>query len=160
MFLPFHRGSEGAANAKGIGLGLAIAKSLVEKMGSSIQIESTEGQGSAFSFQVTFDVAPVQSPQESMDPLPSPLSVRIEPTHQDPPMTSMVPSGTDLRNEFKLESPLRFLVVDDNAINKTLFERTVNNMMKKKKHAQTPVYTFASNGLQRGLFLFLSVVTL
>jgi hypothetical protein len=46
-------------------------------------------------------------------------------------------------------------VVDDNALNKSLFARTVDNMFKKLKRAQSPVYTFASDG---GHPLLLSIV--
>ena len=35
---------------EGIGLGLAICRSLVTKMGGSIQVESKLGEGSTFSF--------------------------------------------------------------------------------------------------------------
>lgn len=34
--------------AKGIGLGLALSKNLVEVNGGSIEVESTEGQGTTF----------------------------------------------------------------------------------------------------------------
>jgi CheY-like chemotaxis protein len=36
-------------------------------------------------------------------------------------------------------------VVDDNCLNKSLFERTVNNMFKKQKRVK-PIYTFAADG--------------
>jgi hypothetical protein len=60
---------------------------------------------------------------------------------------SAMPGAIDLSNEFRAEStsPLRFLVVDDNELNKTMFERTVNNMFFKQYRAK-PVYTFAANG--------------
>jgi hypothetical protein len=41
---------------------------------------------------------------------------------------------------------LRFLVVDDNELNKSMFERTLNNMFEKQERAK-PAYTFAANGL-------------
>jgi hypothetical protein len=145
-------------------------------MGWLIKIKSTPGLGSDFSFQLEFDVATTQreatchlpspglfvvdhqqsdhipgtitySPRDSdhneNEPIPSPSP------HPSPsPIPSPIPNVTHLSNEFRAEStsPLRFLVVDDNELNKTMFERTVNNMFHKDNRAK-PVYTFAANGL-------------
>lgn len=42
----------------GTGLGLAIAQRIIKKMGGIIKVESTPGQGSAFSFSLDFDYVP------------------------------------------------------------------------------------------------------
>lgn len=49
LFEPFFRGS---ADANGTGLGLSICKQLIELMQGQLQVESVEGQGSTFSFQI------------------------------------------------------------------------------------------------------------
>ena len=144
MFQPFHRGAEGRAYAKGIGLGLAISKSLVEKMGGGITIKSELGKGSTFSFTVTFPVAPSSSLLLEEDKRYSSFdaSIPIAPANM---MASSLPGSQGPMRAFELESPLRFLVVDDNALNKSLFERTVDHMFHQQKRAK-PVYTFAGNG--------------
>ncbi|AKG21035.1 ATP-binding response regulator [Calothrix sp. 336/3] len=52
IFLPFEQAGKRDRNSEGTGLGLAISQQIIEKMGSSIQVESQLGQGSVFSFEV------------------------------------------------------------------------------------------------------------
>jgi len=48
LFAPFNRLNKGNCNIKGVGIGLVIAKSLVELMGGKIDFNSKEGKGSTF----------------------------------------------------------------------------------------------------------------
>ncbi|AFZ02597.1 ATP-binding protein [Calothrix sp. PCC 6303] len=52
IFLPFEQAGKRERNIEGTGLGLAISQQIIEKMGSSIQVESTFGQGSCFWFEL------------------------------------------------------------------------------------------------------------
>jgi signal transduction histidine kinase/HAMP domain-containing protein len=53
LFTRFSRGSEGINSAeRGIGLGLAIAKELIERQGGTIWLEHTSNHGSTFSFTI------------------------------------------------------------------------------------------------------------
>ena len=59
VFEPFaqeHTGSQ--TKFAGTGLGMSIAKNLIEKMGGSISFESKEGAGTTFVIQVTFKIDP------------------------------------------------------------------------------------------------------
>jgi two-component system OmpR family sensor kinase len=48
IFEPFYRGSSAAQNATGTGIGLALAKLIIESSGGKIQVESGAGHGSCF----------------------------------------------------------------------------------------------------------------
>lgn len=56
LFKPFEQGSNSISRLYGgSGLGLSISKNLVELMGGTIGVQSTEGQGSAFWFKIPFN---------------------------------------------------------------------------------------------------------
>ena len=62
IFDPFVRAeSETSGKHDGAGLGLTISKSIVEIMGSTLNVESVPGKGSRFSFCITFDTIPDDS---------------------------------------------------------------------------------------------------
>ena len=48
LFLPFRQTDDAAARAVGFGLGLSIARELVERMGGEVTVESAPGAGSRF----------------------------------------------------------------------------------------------------------------
>jgi phosphotransferase system IIB component len=132
-----------------LGLGLSIAKTLVEKMGGSIDINSVLHKGTCFSFQVTFNLASASISTTNFGPLVRTAMRRNStPTSNVMPSepSSMMPTAQELDDEYRLgRPPLRFLVVDDNSINKRLFERTVSHMFKQQKRKE-PVYIFAADG--------------
>ena len=59
IFDPFAQEKNDARSVyQGTGLGMTIVKSLVEKMGGTIRVESKEGVGSIFAITIPFDIAP------------------------------------------------------------------------------------------------------
>ncbi|MEB3264833.1 MAG: ATP-binding protein [Synechococcus sp.] len=68
LFEPFVQADASMARRYGgTGLGLAIARRLCEQMGGGITVESCEGEGTSFRFQLALEVAP---PPECPPPLP------------------------------------------------------------------------------------------
>jgi signal transduction histidine kinase/CheY-like chemotaxis protein len=51
----------------GIGMGLALADSLVTLMGGNIEVESEEGKGATFTFEIVFPLSPPITATESSD---------------------------------------------------------------------------------------------
>lgn len=69
LFKPFYQvDSSTTRKYGGTGLGLAISEKIVGIMGGSFHVESVEGQGSSFSFQISLETAPshhrLQVPRE------------------------------------------------------------------------------------------------
>jgi PAS domain S-box-containing protein len=59
IFQPYHRVEQDRQQFPGMGLGLAVAKQIVEAHGGKIWLESQQGKGSTFSFTVPLKTPPV-----------------------------------------------------------------------------------------------------
>ncbi len=84
----------------GSGLGLAICRRLVQMMGGTLRVDSVEGAGSTFSFDLPLQAAP--APMLSLPALPATAAAGVE--------TATGAHGPALAG-------LRLLLVEDNAIN-------------------------------------------
>ena len=91
LFLPFSQADNTITRRfGGTGLGLSISRRLVDMMGGEISVDSTEGQGSRFWFEIPFALSEaVEAPE-----------IGVSPVSQGPRLAG-----------------LRLLVVDDNQIN-------------------------------------------
>ena len=52
IFEPFYRGSQGRRIVEGMGLGLSIAREIIQAHGGEIKVESTPGSGTSFILQL------------------------------------------------------------------------------------------------------------
>ena len=70
MYEPFTQENSGARSTYGgTGLGMAITKSLVDKIGGTIEVESQQGVGTTYTITLPFDIdhTAVQQPAEKQD---------------------------------------------------------------------------------------------
>jgi len=99
-------------NKSGMGLGLAISKMIVEKMGGDISVESELGKGSAFRF--SFSVKETKKRKSDDIPL-SALSLDC--------LASRIGNMKDIKKKFiehygeEIHEKQKLLIVDDNPYN-------------------------------------------
>jgi len=87
----------------GTGLGLTISKQLVELQGGSIRVQSIEGKGSRFMFNIIF-----------------------EKVNQEEQQNKTVPEKKQL--EYKKDKIINILVAEDNAINQILIQKVLKKL--------------------------------
>ncbi len=98
LFKPFTQADAGTTREfGGTGLGLSISKQLIELMGGAIEVRSTSGVGSEFSFSAVFDRA---VPEEVASPVVAP---RLD--------------SAEKGREYSTLKGCRVLLVEDNELN-------------------------------------------
>ena len=102
LFQPFNRLGQEASGEEGTGIGLVVAKKLIEMMGGSIGVKSTLGVGTVFWFELKMGVQP-----------------KIEYTHPDDDIPALATVAG--------EGAVRILLyVEDNPANLSLVERLID----------------------------------
>lgn len=118
IFDAFHQ----ATPNDGLGLGLAVAKRLVEAMGGAVWVDSERGKGATFGLRLPLPVAKVSAPLASLTPnLPS-----VAPQNQPTAPLTLSPR------------PMRILVAEDNRTSQLVFQKMLRDLAVE--------VVFASNG--------------
>lgn len=69
IFLPFEQVGTRDRNTQGTGLGLTITQKVLQMMGSQLHVESVQGQGSTFWFEIDLMIAQAWIPETETDSL-------------------------------------------------------------------------------------------
>jgi signal transduction histidine kinase/DNA-binding NarL/FixJ family response regulator/HPt (histidine-containing phosphotransfer) domain-containing protein len=118
---PFTQGDDSDTRPyAGTGLGLALTRSLVQRLGGELGVESQPGKGSTFWFELPSAPVPV-APEHPRGATPARPSTRPRPR---PPSSSGAPGG------------LRVLVVEDNPVNQTLAQHQLAQLGLRSAVAQ------------------------
>jgi len=133
LYEPFNRlgrQSEGAEGVEGSGIGLTIVKVLMERMGGSVQAQSTSGAGSVFELRLA-DAAPAAAPDRTPTALPT--------------LVSLPTVGRDV------PGPPRgkLLYIEDNPVNALI----ISELIARRPDLQLYLATDGSSGVQRALEL-------
>jgi CheY-like chemotaxis protein len=136
LFEPFNRlGVDGEA-IEGTGIGLAIVKTLVERMGGSVHVDSVLGQGSVFEVrlqagELVLQAAPAAPPAGTVPgPSPAPASAHAPAAH----------GGHPARRH-------QVLYVEDNAVNALI----IGELLARRNDLQLHVAVDGASGVAQAL---------
>ncbi len=119
LFEPFNRLGAEAEGIEGTGMGLAIVKSLVERMGGSVHADSTPGQGSRFDVRL----------KEAGEALV------LTPARQaGTPAAAM---AVDAETPTEPGAPRRLLYIEDNPVNALIIQELVARRPGLRLHVAT-----------------------
>lgn len=112
LFQTFSRENNARTNKiQGTGLGMAITKSLVDLMGGTIQVESTEGEGSVFTVELALKIVQKPAAPETSGKISSETGMAENPDHAEPEETA------DREKILKRLNGIHVLAAEDNALN-------------------------------------------
>ena len=118
VFDPFTREQTSTVSGiQGTGLGMAITKNIVDLMGGTISVESTEGEGTTFTIDVSFATCDAdEDGSGAFEPSATSDAAETEPSPRGP-AAELIDAEPAAEPE---ASPKRILLAEDNAMNQQI----------------------------------------
>lgn len=110
IFERFQQVENGSRIHEGTGLGLSISKGIIHLMGGEMNVESEEGKGSTFSFEIPFKKAPTQK--------------------------ELAEESYDLDDSFEMLKDKTLLIAEDEALNIDYFKSLLKDIPVHTKYAE------------------------
>jgi len=118
IFLPYEQGPHGIGDDGGIGLGLTIAKELVELHGGELTVRSEPGRGSSFLFTLPLAAsAGIDGTQRSAAEMLAPAYAEIAAAISGASLSSRAQMWSTSPNALSFEGRANILAVDDDPVN-------------------------------------------
>ena len=138
LFEPFNRLGADRGEIEGTGIGLAITKALVERMGGSVHVDSRQGEGSVFELRL-----PAANPPAN---LPVTLSVALS----APPAAGSASPLPESRG------PHRVLYIEDNPVNALI----ISELVARRSDFALQIAVDGTSGVQQAQALLPDLILL
>ncbi|MFZ2986562.1 PAS domain-containing hybrid sensor histidine kinase/response regulator [Ideonella sp.] len=113
-FMPFHRLAPalGQASTEGVGIGLAIVKTLTQRMGGTIEVQSELGQGSCFTLRLPAAAGSGPAPSLQVQvALPLESAEPLEPADPAPGAGAVTGPAREARLLYIEDNPVNMMIV-------------------------------------------------
>ena len=157
LFEPFNRLGADRSEIEGTGIGLAIVKALVERMGGSVHVDSRAGVGTVFELRLAAALSPPSAPPSA----PPSVSPSTPPSAQ-PPTSPPAPAQTGAHPASTAAPALaaagvhRVLYIEDNPVNALI----ISEMVARRTDLSLLVATDGASGVRQAQELLPELILL
>ena len=137
LFEPFNRLGADRGEIEGTGIGLAIVKALVERMGGSVHVDSRQGAGTVFELRLAAAVSPLSPPSTPAQ----------APAFQAPAAAGAAPAAAGQH---------RVLYIEDNPVNALI----ISELLARRKDLSLHVAIDGASGVRQAQELLPDLILL
>ena len=158
LFEPFNRLGADRGEIEGTGIGLAITKALVERMGGSVHVDSRQGEGSVFELRLPAAEPPTNEPMtapmtaQMTAPMTAPSTAPAS-----PPEAATAPAAAVFpRRPAALRGQHRVLYIEDNPVNALI----VSELAARRSDIALHIAVDGARGVQQAQALLPDLILL